>query len=154
MRVFYSNIFSCRYTFCIFAQTAQRLQSQRVEECICCDIEILNIRPLLTETTSVRDAELTNTLCSPCSPSSISSKSPNCVSLQAEYHPQSAILLQDRPTPQQMTCVTNKSYLRPVVENHSEPQQATTSGRSFSSEPSDCLQESRALIYGYISDDS
>ncbi|XP_072243660.1 leukemia inhibitory factor receptor isoform X2 [Leuresthes tenuis] len=92
-------------------EAAQRLQSQRVEECICCDIEILNIRPRLNETTSVTD-----TLCSPCSPSSISSKSPTCVPLKAEYHPQSAILLQDRPTPQQMTCVINKSYLRPVVE--------------------------------------
>ncbi|KAM4576175.1 leukemia inhibitory factor receptor isoform 2-T2 [Odontesthes bonariensis] len=130
-------------------QTAQRLQSQKVEECISCDIEILNIRPLLSEKTSVRDAELTKTLCSPCFPSSISSKSPTCVPLQVDYHPQSAILLWDRPTPEQMICVTNKSYLRPVVENHSEPQEATISGKSFSFEPSEC-----AVIHGYISDDT
>ncbi|XP_041855246.1 leukemia inhibitory factor receptor [Melanotaenia boesemani] len=88
----------------------QRLQSQRVEDCICCDIEILNIKPLLDETTTIGNPELTNTLCSTISQSALSITPSSCVVLQTDYHPQAAVVW-DRPTPQQMTCITNKSYL-------------------------------------------
>ncbi|XP_024860896.2 oncostatin-M-specific receptor subunit beta isoform X2 [Kryptolebias marmoratus] len=126
-------------------ETDQKLQNQKVEECISCDIEILNIEPLLHETTTLGDPDFTNAPYAPGSRSSLSS-----VQLQSVYCPQSAIVFCDGPTHQQMTSVTNRSYLSTNVENPSEPQEATFSDITSTFEPSDCLQESCVVIYGYI----
>ncbi|XP_022621028.1 leukemia inhibitory factor receptor-like isoform X3 [Seriola dumerili] len=131
-------------------EAGERVQSHKVEECISCDIEILNTRPLLTEATTLRDPEPLNTLCSPGSQSSPSSLSEP----HKGYCPQSAELLSERPAPQQITCITNKSYFHTTVEDFSEPQEVTNSEIKSTSEPSDCLQESCSVVSGYISNDT
>lgn len=100
-------------------ETDQRLQSLKTEECICCDIEIVTIRPPPNET--------------------------------ADYCPQSATLFLDRPALQQITSITNKSYFYTSGENFSEQQEVRLGEIT---QPSECLQESCAVIYGYISSDT
>uniref|UniRef100_A0A3Q1EKW3 Leukemia inhibitory factor receptor-like n=1 Tax=Acanthochromis polyacanthus TaxID=80966 RepID=A0A3Q1EKW3_9TELE len=140
-------------TFILWPQrkTDQRLHSQKAEECISCVIEIVNARPPLMETTTLIDPEPANILCSPGSDSSPSSMPPSCKLIQADYCPQSATLHWDRPTLQRITSITNKSYIYSMVEDYSEPQQVTSSEVKSSFEPSECLQESCTVIYGYIS---
>ncbi|XP_028434715.1 leukemia inhibitory factor receptor isoform X2 [Perca flavescens] len=117
-------------------ETSEQLQSQKVEECRCCNIEILNTRPLLDETTALRDAEPMNTLPSPGSQPSPSALSLSCVPLQTEYCPQSVTVSCDRTTLQQ-TCISNKTYMHTIEEDLSEAQQVM-------------LRESSSVIYGYI----
>ncbi|XP_008283146.1 leukemia inhibitory factor receptor isoform X2 [Stegastes partitus] len=132
-------------------ETDRRLRSQKAEVCVSCDIEIVTTRSPVRETTPLTDPELTDMPCSPGSGSSPSSTTPSRVPLQADYCPQSALLHWDRPTPQPAMSITNKSYLYAAVEDYSEHQQVTSSGMKPGFEPSDCLQESCAVIYGYIS---
>ncbi|XP_062272715.1 oncostatin-M-specific receptor subunit beta [Scomber scombrus] len=131
-------------------ETDQWLQSQKVEECISCDIEILNTRPPLNKTTR-KDPELLNTPCSSASQCSTSSFSPSCEPLQADYYPQSATLLWE--TQAQITCIANKTYLNITEKDWSEPQQVASS-EITSFDPSECLQESCSVIYGYISNET
>ncbi|KAM9360201.1 leukemia inhibitory factor receptor [Symphorus nematophorus] len=128
-------------------ETSERLQSEQVEDCSC-DIEILNIRHPLTETTTLSDPELLNTLPSPGSQSSTSMVS--CVLLQADYCPQSATGLLDRSALQQTPSITNKTYFH-TKEDLSEAQQAMFSEIN---EPSESLKESCMVIYGYIATDA
>uniref|UniRef100_A0A3P8TEF7 Fibronectin type-III domain-containing protein n=1 Tax=Amphiprion percula TaxID=161767 RepID=A0A3P8TEF7_AMPPE len=132
-------------------ETDQRLHSQKAEECISCVIEIVNARPPLMETTTLIEPEPADILCSPGSDSSPSSMAPSCEPIQADYCPQPATLHWDRPTLPQITSITNKSYVYSMVEGYSEPQEVTSSEIKSSFEPSDCLQDSCAVIYGYIS---
>ncbi|XP_034728872.1 leukemia inhibitory factor receptor isoform X1 [Etheostoma cragini] len=103
-------------------EMGELLQSQKVEECSCCDIEILNTRPLLDETTALRDAEPMNTLPDPGSQPSPSALSLSCEPLQAEYCPQSVPVFWDRTTLQQ-TCISNSNYVNTMEEDLSEAQQ-------------------------------
>ncbi|XP_014324057.2 leukemia inhibitory factor receptor-like isoform X1 [Xiphophorus maculatus] len=121
-------------------ESCQKLQSQREEECISCDIEVLTVKPLRHESPVLRDPESTNTTCSPAPQSSLA---PSCVPLQTGYRPQSAVLLCQTPTHQQLMCIANKSYLSPITE---------FSEITSSFETSDCQQGSCAGLYGYISD--
>ncbi|XP_013867225.1 oncostatin-M-specific receptor subunit beta [Austrofundulus limnaeus] len=125
-------------------ETDQKLQNQKVEDCISCDIEILNIKPLLCETTSLRDPDFTNTLYS-----AGSQFPPPSVPLLTNYCPQSTMLLCNRSTLQQVTGVSNRSYLS-IAANPPEPGEATFRELICSSEPSDCLQEQCVVICGYI----
>ncbi len=127
---------------CIFAQINERLQAPEVEQCSSCDIEILNVKPPLNETTT----QPLNTLPSPGS--SPSTSSPSCVLLPADYCPQSGLC--GRPAHQQMICVTNKSYLSTVEEDLTEKQGII----SENTEPSESLQESCSVVFGYISNDT
>ena len=132
----------------MFAQTDQRLQTLSVEECRCCDVEILNVKPPLNQTSLRRDPELANMLCIPGTESGSSSVPASCEPVQADYRPQSAIVLWDRLALQPMMSITNKSYLSTVEENEERWE------ISSSSEPSTCLEESCAAIYGYISENA
>ncbi|XP_049435302.1 leukemia inhibitory factor receptor isoform X1 [Epinephelus fuscoguttatus] len=120
-------------------ETGERLQSQKVEECSCCDIEIVNSRPPLDETL--------NTLPSPGS----KSFSPT-LPLQVDYCPQSVTVSWDTPDLQQITCITNKTYLPTAVEDLSEAEGVTEIKSSC--ETSESLLESCSVIYGYISNDN
>lgn len=111
----------------MFVQTGERLQSHRVEECISCDIEILNIRPPLNETTTQIDPELLNTPSSSASQSSLSSLSPSCEPLQADYCSQLATALWDTQTLQETTCIANKTYFNNMEEDLHEPLQVASS---------------------------
>lgn len=125
---------------CMFAQTVEWLQSQRVDECSSCDIEILYNRPPLNEPTTLSDGLPQST---PPSPGSQS-----CPPLQAEYCPQSVtVLLRDREA---LLCVTNKAYFHTAEEYLSEAQVRL----SDIYEPSESLQESCSVEYGYISNDT
>ncbi|KAL3975554.1 dynein regulatry complex protein 1 [Sarotherodon galilaeus] len=135
-------------------ETDQWLQSQKPEECISCDIEILNGRPSLNEITALRDSELTNEPCSPSLQSSLSSSSPSCMLLEANYCPQLATLPWDRPASQQVTSLMNRSYLYTLKEGYSEPPEVVFSETKSSFEASDCPLESCGVIYGYIANDS
>uniref|UniRef100_A0A3P9P0K2 Leukemia inhibitory factor receptor-like n=1 Tax=Poecilia reticulata TaxID=8081 RepID=A0A3P9P0K2_POERE len=116
-----------------------KLQSQREEECISCDIEVLTVKPFWHESSILTDPDGTNTTCSPSPQSSLP---PSCP-LQTGYRPQSAVLLCQTPAHQQLRCIANKSYLSPITE---------FSEIRSSFESSDCLQGSCAGLYGYISD--
>uniref|UniRef100_A0A3Q2QCQ8 Leukemia inhibitory factor receptor-like n=1 Tax=Fundulus heteroclitus TaxID=8078 RepID=A0A3Q2QCQ8_FUNHE len=72
-----------------FAQTDQKLQSQKVEECISCDIEVLNIKPLWHESSTLMDPECADPM---CSTGSLPSLAPSSVPIQTGYCPQSAVL--------------------------------------------------------------
>ncbi|XP_008416333.1 leukemia inhibitory factor receptor isoform X1 [Poecilia reticulata] len=120
-------------------ETGQKLQSQREEECISCDIEVLTVKPFWHESSILTDPDGTNTTCSPSPQSSLP---PSCP-LQTGYRPQSAVLLCQTPAHQQLRCIANKSYLSPITE---------FSEIRSSFESSDCLQGSCAGLYGYISD--
>ncbi|GLD54248.1 leukemia inhibitory factor receptor-like isoform X1 [Lates japonicus] len=134
-------------------ETGERVQPHKVEECISCDIEILNTHPPLNESTTRRDPEPLNMPPSPCSQFSAPSLSPTCVPLQ-DYCPQSAPLLFEGPAPQQITCITNKSYFNSTVGYLFQPQEVAFSEIKPSFEPPDCLQESCSVVYGYISSDT
>ncbi|KAM6930889.1 leukemia inhibitory factor receptor [Xenentodon cancila] len=134
-------------------ETDQRLQSQSVEECICCDIEILSVKPLLNQTDLRGDPELTKMLCSPGTEPCASFESPSCEPEQADYRPQSEILQWERPALQQMMCIANKSYLGTTDDNQ-RPHESVFSEISYNSEPSVCQQESCTVIYGYISENT
>ncbi|XP_023814694.1 leukemia inhibitory factor receptor isoform X2 [Oryzias latipes] len=97
-------------------ETIQRLSSQRIEECISCEIEILNVGASAT----ARKPDFTNDLCSPGTHSSPSSTSASCISVQRGYCPQSAVVLVEKPTCLQMACVINKSYFSTIAESPSE----------------------------------
>lgn len=105
--------FNCFLHFC---QTIQRLSSQRIEECISCEIEILNAGASAT----ARKPDFTNDLCSPGTHPSPSSTSASCISVQRGYCPQSAVVLVEKPTCLQMACVINKSYFSTIAESPSE----------------------------------
>uniref|UniRef100_A0A3Q2X1Q5 Leukemia inhibitory factor receptor-like n=1 Tax=Haplochromis burtoni TaxID=8153 RepID=A0A3Q2X1Q5_HAPBU len=135
-------------------ETDQWLQSQKPEECISCDIQILNGRPSLNEITALRDSELMNEPCSPSLQSSLSSSSPSCMLLEANYCPQLATLPWDRPASQQVTSLMNRSYLYTLKEGYSEPPNVVFSETKSSFEASDCPLESCGVIYGYIANDS
>ncbi|XP_071339602.1 leukemia inhibitory factor receptor isoform X2 [Trachinotus anak] len=133
-------------------EAGERVQSQKVEECVSCDIEILNSRSDLNEATTLRDPEPPSRPPSPGSQSSRSSSSASCVQPQG-YCPQSATLLWEGPAFQQITCILNKNYFQPMVEDFFEPQDVTLSDINSSFDPSECLQESSCVIYGYVSTD-
>uniref|UniRef100_A0A8C7ZYH8 Fibronectin type-III domain-containing protein n=1 Tax=Oryzias sinensis TaxID=183150 RepID=A0A8C7ZYH8_9TELE len=101
------------YCFLHFCQTIQRLASQRIDECISCEIEILNVGASAT----ARKPDFTNDLCSPGTHSSPSSTSASCISVQRGYCPQSAVVLVEKPTCLQMACVINKSYFSTIAES-------------------------------------
>ncbi|PWA15728.1 hypothetical protein CCH79_00009066, partial [Gambusia affinis] len=122
-------------------KTCQKLRSQREEECISCDIEVLTVKSLWHESSTLRDPESTNTT---CSPAPLSSLAPSCVPLQTGYRPQSAVLLCQTPAHQQLMFIENKSYLTPITE--------FSESIETSIETSDCLQGSCAGLYGYISE--
>lgn len=137
----------------MFEQTDEWLQSQKVEECISCDIEILNTRPPLNKTTRLKEPELLNTPCPSASQSSPSFFSSSCGPLQTDYYPQSAAMLWETQNLGQSTCIANKSYLDTIENDLSEPQQVASS-EITSFEPSECMQESCSVIYGYISNET
>lgn len=134
----------------MFAQ-AERLQSQKVEECSSCEIEILNTRPPLNETTTLRDPEPLSTLPSPGSQASPSTLSLSRVPLQADYCRQSVMVLWEGPALQQIAGVTNKTCFHTTEEALGEAQQVMFSELN---EPPESLQESCSVIYGYISKDT
>lgn len=110
----------------MFAQTVEWMQSQRVDECSSCDIEILS------------DGLPQSTLPSPGSQS--------CPPLQAEYCPQSVtVMLRDREA---LLCVTNKAYFQTAEEDLAQVRLSDVY------EPSESLQESGSVEYGYISNDT
>lgn len=132
----------------LFAQTDHRLQDEEVEECVSCDVQILN-KPLLPETSTPKDPEFTN---APSSPGSQLCLSP--LLLQSNYCPQSAVLPCDTTTHQQVMSVTNRGYLRGYlstdVEHPSEAQEATVSEITPNFEPSAHLQDSCVVLCGYV----
>lgn len=136
----------------MFVQASETVLSHKLEECISCDIEILNTRPPLNETTTLRDPEPVSELPSPASQPFTPSLSPSSVSFQADYCPQSATLLCDKEAGQQTTCIINKSYFHSMVDSVSGPQQVTSEIK-LSIEPDD-LQESCSVVYGYIYSDT
>ncbi|XP_070690651.1 leukemia inhibitory factor receptor [Pempheris klunzingeri] len=97
-------------------ETVERLQSQKVEECVSCDIEILNTRPPLNETAPLRDPQHPNALPPP------TSMSLSCVPLQADYCAQAVTAGWNRPDLLQKSCITNKTYFYPMEENVLEAQ--------------------------------
>ncbi|KAM7391310.1 hypothetical protein PAMP_022010 [Pampus punctatissimus] len=125
-------------------ETCEQLQSQSVEECVSCDIEILNIKPLLNENT-LRDPELLNTP----SLAAFQSLSPSCEPLQVCYFPQSATDLCGTETFQQTIYTENKTYFGTMEEDFSESQQVASS-EITSSEPSELSLQECSVIYGYI----
>lgn len=129
-----------------FLQETERLPPQKPEECISCDIEILNPRPFQTEPT-LRDPEPLNT--SPPSPSA----SPlllSCDSYQADYCPQ----LWDGAALQQTTCITNRTYFHTMEEDPSETQDVVFPDFKSSFEHFEILPESCHVISGYISNEA
>ncbi|XP_026177146.1 oncostatin-M-specific receptor subunit beta [Mastacembelus armatus] len=117
-------------------KTDERVLHHKVEDCISCDIEILDTHPPLNE--AINQA---------------SSMALSCAPLQADYRPQSAVLLCTTPALQQIKCIANRSYFDPMAGDVSEPQ-VTFSEIKSSFEPSDCLQESCSIICDYISSDT
>lgn len=105
---------------CLFVQTADRLQSQEVEECSRCDIEILNTGPRFDDTARLSNPEPLDTQISCGSQSSPSPVSLSCVPLQGDYCPQSVIVLWEEQALQQMTCFSSKSYFRNTEQDMSE----------------------------------
>lgn len=135
----------------MFVQTIEKMQSQKVEECSSCNIEILNNRPPLNETTARSDPEPRNTVPSPGSQSSPSTLPLSCVLLHTDYCPQSVTVLWGRPALQQTACITNKTYFQTMeMGDWSEAQVMLNE----TSAPSESLQESCSVIYGYISNDT
>ncbi|XP_029295925.1 leukemia inhibitory factor receptor [Cottoperca gobio] len=118
-------------------ETGERLQSQKMAECISCDIEILTSTPLLNETTALRDPEPPNAPPCPGSQSSPSTMSLSSVPLQQDYVPQSVTAF-----PQQITCITNDSYFHTREEDLSEIKSSV--------EPPESLTESCSVTHGYI----
>uniref|UniRef100_A0A3Q0SNH8 Fibronectin type-III domain-containing protein n=1 Tax=Amphilophus citrinellus TaxID=61819 RepID=A0A3Q0SNH8_AMPCI len=135
-------------------ETDQWLQSQKPEECISCDIEILNVRPPLNEGTTLRDSELAEAPCSPSSQSLLSSSSPSCMLLEANYCPQSATQSLDKPASQQVTSIVNRSYLYTLKEGYPELPKLVFGEIRPIFEATDCPLESCEVIYGYIANDS
>nr|XP_054587622.1 leukemia inhibitory factor receptor isoform X1 [Nothobranchius furzeri] len=122
----------------------QKLQAQKVEECMSCEIEILNNKP---EMTKLKVPDLTDFLRCPDSQSSPPSRS--CLPVETEYRPQVAMMVSDCPTQQQATDIRDRSCLSTMAEHHSEHHEVTLGQTSL--EPSDLQQESCVIIYGYIS---
>lgn len=87
-----------------------------------------------------------NEPCSPSLQSSLSSSSPSCMLLEANYCPQLATLPWDRPASQQVTSLMNRSYLYTLKEGYSEPPNVVFSETKSSFEASDCPLESCGVI--------
>ncbi|XP_074527018.1 leukemia inhibitory factor receptor [Halichoeres trimaculatus] len=125
-----------------FLQETERLPSQKPEECISCDIEILNTRPFLIETTQ-RDLEPLNT--PPPSPPA-SSLLLSCEAYQMEYCPQ----LWDGAALQQTTCITNRTYFDTTEEDPSDTQEIVFPDFKPSFELFESLPESCHVTSGYL----
>lgn len=135
-------------------QASQRVQSHKAEECMSCDIEILNTNPPPTEETTPRDPEPLNAPLLPDSQSCPPSSSASCMPPQG-YCPQSAALPGEELLPLHITCVDNKSYFYSMVGDSSEPQEGTNSEvTSPSLELTASLQTSNIVVYGYISNNT
>uniref|UniRef100_A0A3Q2G2T9 Leukemia inhibitory factor receptor-like n=1 Tax=Cyprinodon variegatus TaxID=28743 RepID=A0A3Q2G2T9_CYPVA len=128
--------------FC--AYTDKKLHSEKVEEPISSDIEVLNITSLRHEHTTLRNPKQTSTMCSLTSYSPVP---PSCVQLQTGYRPQCTAWLCERPEPQQMICVSNYSYLNPITE----PNEVEFTKNEPSLETSDSIQGPYA-VYCYTCD--
>ncbi|XP_026198886.1 oncostatin-M-specific receptor subunit beta [Anabas testudineus] len=126
-------------------KTNETVLSHKPDECISCDIEILNTSPPLNQTSTLKDPEPTNKLPSPDSQSYAPSSSPS----SGSYCPQSAALLYHRAADQQ-TSITNKSYFHTMVDDAFEPQQVKICEIKYSVEP----HESLGVEYGYMSNES
>ncbi|KAF7659157.1 hypothetical protein LDENG_00002370 [Lucifuga dentata] len=111
-----------------FYETSEKLQSQTVEECVICDIEILN---------------------APSASASPSSCSPAWVPLISHCHPQLPAEIPERSDLQKITNINNKSYFHTLEEDFSEPQ--VTFDEITNLKVSGCLQKSCSIIDGYIS---
>ncbi|XP_063753933.1 leukemia inhibitory factor receptor isoform X2 [Eleginops maclovinus] len=135
-------------------ETGERMHALKVEEYRSCDIEILNSRPLLKETTALRDPAPPNTLPSLASQSSAPTTSLSSVLLETGYCPQSATVLRDRPDIQQMTSIKNEPFHHTMEEDSSEAQQLMFSEIKSSFEPSGSVHDSCSVIYGYISNNT
>ncbi|CAJ1069255.1 leukemia inhibitory factor receptor isoform X1 [Xyrichtys novacula] len=131
-------------------ETGERLNSQSPEECRSCDIEILNTRPLLTETTILGHPEHLNTTPLLAPGSSPSALPLSCVPHHAEYCPQ----LWDQAVLQQTTCITNETYFHTMERDPSETQGVTLSDIKISLNFSDCQQEPCNVMSGYISNEN
>ncbi|XP_038133216.1 leukemia inhibitory factor receptor [Cyprinodon tularosa] len=125
-------------------ETDKKLHSQKVEEPISSDIEVLNITSLRHEHTTLRNPKQTSTMCSLTSYSPVPS---SCVQLQTGYRPQCTAWLCERPEPQQMICVSNYSYLNPITE----PNEVEFTENEPSLETSDSIQGPYA-VYCYTCD--
>lgn len=147
----HASILHYRNPLCMFVQASERLQAQQVEECSCCDIEILNTRPFVNATTTLSDPEPLSTPPPPGSRSPPSTLSLARVPLQADYCPQSTTVFWDSTALQHTACVTNKTYFHTMEKDLSEAQRAMS---SESNERSESLQESCSDVYGYISNDA
>ncbi|KAG7489235.1 leukemia inhibitory factor receptor-like isoform X2 [Solea senegalensis] len=130
-------------------QTGERVPSHKMEECITCDIEILNShRPLLKPST-LRDPVFMSTQFSD------SSLSPLCVVPVKDYCPHSVTPPCERPALQQITCMTNRSYFYPMVDESSQTRgEMTSSEVKPSFDLSDGQQSSCTVTYGYVSNDT
>ncbi|XP_041642417.1 leukemia inhibitory factor receptor-like isoform X2 [Cheilinus undulatus] len=124
-------------------ETGERLQSQKPEECRCCDIEILS-RPFLNETLTQRDPEPP-----PDSQSYPLTQPHSCVPLRAEYCPQ----LWNRAAPQYNTSISNESYFHTPEEGLSGTESMISDNQS-SFKLSEGPNESCHDIYGYISNET
>ncbi|XP_058493211.1 oncostatin-M-specific receptor subunit beta isoform X2 [Solea solea] len=137
-------------------QTGERVPSHKMEECITCDIEILNSHPPLVKPSTLRENRpVFMSTPSPGSQSSDSSPSPPCVVPVQDYCPHSVTPLREGPALQQITCMANKSYFYPMVEESPETQGETTSSEVKASfDLSDGQQSSCTVTYGYVSNDT
>lgn len=130
------------------------MQSHKVEECMSCDIEILNNNQPPTEATALRDPEPLNAPLLPDSQSCPASLSASCVPAQG-YCPQSATLPGEGLAPRQIADIENKSYFSLMVGDVSDSKEVTHSEVTSSSfEFMDCLQEPNIVVCGYISSDT
>ncbi|XP_034547122.1 leukemia inhibitory factor receptor isoform X2 [Notolabrus celidotus] len=125
-------------------ETGDRLQSEKPEECTSCNIEILNTRPFLTETTQ-GDPEDLNTSPSPAPALDLPL---SCVPFQTDYCPQ----LWDGAALEQNTCITNQTYFHTMEEDLSETHVMLADIKS-TLELSESQQESCNVICGYISNE-
>ncbi|KAM3867636.1 leukemia inhibitory factor receptor [Diretmus argenteus] len=131
-------------------ETSERLQSETVEECVSCDIEILNAKPSRSETTTLIDREHPPSF----SASTFPSFSPICMPLQTDYCPQSTAVLRESPVLQQITSIANRSYFD-IVEDFSGSQDASKDISEITClEPSEKVQESWSVVDDYISNDA
>ncbi|KAK2837868.1 hypothetical protein Q5P01_015080 [Channa striata] len=131
-------------------ETCETVLSDNIEDCISCNIEIISADLSMSDTAAVTHPEGTNALLL-----SHPRLLPPCLSFQAGYCPQSGPLLCDTPAVEQITVIENKSYIPSMVYKYdSELQEITLSETKSSFEPSDCLEESCCVDYGYISNDT
>lgn len=116
------KILTCLYLVLLhyIVQTAERLQSQEVEECSRCDIEILNTEAGFDDAARLINVEPLDTQVSRGSQSTPSTEALSCVPLHTDYCPQTVTVFSEGQALQQIPCVSNKTYFHNVEQDLSE----------------------------------